>query len=96
MTNISININIADRTYPLTIKTEEEEELVRKAAMMINNKVKDYSVQYAFKDKQDLLAMITLQFATSLLKLNNNAILSDSAQKTLENIEKELTMLLGY
>lgn len=95
MTNISININIADRTYPLTIKTEEE-ELVRKAAMMINNKVQDYSVQYAFKDKQDLLAMITLQFATSLLKLNNNAILSDNALKTLENIEKELTMALGY
>lgn len=95
MTNISININIADRTYPLTIKTEEE-ELVRKAAMMINNKIKDYSVQYAFKDKQDLLAMITLQFATSLLKLNNNAILSDSALKTLENIEKELIAVLGY
>ncbi len=59
---LSININIADRLYPLKVDRMDEEG-VRKAAKIINEKVSQYKQKYASKDLQDCLAMTTLQFA---------------------------------
>ena len=58
---LSININIADRLYPLRIERKDEES-IRKAAKIINDKVVQYKQRYASKDVQDCLAMATLQF----------------------------------
>jgi len=58
---LSININIADRLYPLKVDRMEEEG-IRKAAKIINEKVSQYKQKYASKDLQDCLAMATLQF----------------------------------
>jgi cell division protein ZapA len=58
---LSININIADRTYPLRIAREEEES-IRRAAKIINDRVVQYKQKYISKDLQDCLAMATLQF----------------------------------
>ena len=81
MEEFSISVNIADRTYKLTIE-KQEEEIVRKAAKLINDKIKEFSKDYAFKDKQDLLAMIALQYTSSALnyentKTYNNTLLKD-------------------
>lgn len=66
MDEFSITVSIADRNYKLTIE-KQEEEIVRKAAKLIDEKVKEYARSYAFKDRQDLLAMIALQYTTSSL-----------------------------
>ena len=58
---LSININIADRMYPLRIDRKEEES-IRRAAKIINDKVVQYKQRYPSKDIQDCLAMATLQF----------------------------------
>ena len=58
---LSINVNIADRIYPLRIDRKDEEN-IRKAAKIINDKVVQYKQKYATKDVQDCLAMATLQF----------------------------------
>ena len=58
---LSININIADRLYPLRVDRKEEED-IRKAAKIINEKVVQYKQKYTGKDVQDCLAMATLQF----------------------------------
>ena len=58
---LSININIADRLYPLRIDRKEEDN-IRKAAKIINDKVVQYKQRYPSKDLQDCLAMATLQF----------------------------------
>jgi cell division protein ZapA len=58
---LSINVNIADRMYPLRIDRKDEEN-IRKAAKIINDKVVQYKQRYASKDVQDCLAMATLQF----------------------------------
>jgi cell division protein ZapA (FtsZ GTPase activity inhibitor) len=58
---LSININIADRLYPLRIERKDEEN-IRKAAKIINDKVAQYKQKYVSKDLQDCLAMATLQF----------------------------------
>lgn len=58
---LSINVNLADRIYPLRIDRNEEES-IRKAAKIINDKVAQYKQKYISKDIQDCLAMATLQF----------------------------------
>ncbi len=60
---LKIKVNIADRLYPLTIKPQQEEGL-RKAAKKIEELCKKFEEAYEVKDKQDVLAMCALQFAT--------------------------------
>ncbi|MDP3463989.1 MAG: cell division protein ZapA [Bacteroidales bacterium] len=67
MENISITIHVADRPYKLSV-TRAEEERVRKAAGIINDKIRDYGKTYAYNDKQDLLAMAALQYTVAALK----------------------------
>jgi len=66
--HLKIKVNIADRVYPLTIKREEE-EMIRRAVKMINETVHSFQEKYAVKDKQDVLAMCALQWASQLEKL---------------------------
>jgi cell division protein ZapA len=72
---LSIRVNIADRYYPLKVERENEEK-IRKAARMINEKVLQYKQRYKDKDLQDFLAMASLQYVIKLNedeeKLNND------------------------
>lgn len=68
---LKIKVNIANRTYPLTIKREEEED-IRIAVKRINEAVKRFEERYAVKDKQDVLAMCALQIATQNARLKGN------------------------
>ena len=76
MEEITINIVIADKSYKLTV-ARTDEEMVRKAAAMINDRIKSYSTHYAFKDIQDLLSMTALQFATSTVKYESELAYRD-------------------
>ncbi len=63
-----INVNVADRVYPLNILINEE-ELVRKAVEKINNIVLEYKNKFnKDNDTQDYLAMASLHFVTQLIK----------------------------
>ena len=90
MGEISIKINIADRVYPLRVDTEEE-EVIRYAAKLINEKIKELQDNYAVRDKQDLLSMCVLQYATGMIKAEKNAQNQDSG---LESAVHELDSLL--
>lgn len=67
MGEISIKINIADRMYPLRVEMEEE-EIIRQAAKLINDRIKEFQENYAVRDKQDLLSMCVLHYATGMIK----------------------------
>jgi cell division protein ZapA len=67
MSEFSISITIADRSYRLVID-KAQEELVRRSAKLIDNRLKEYSANYAYKDKQDLLAMVALEHTTNYLQ----------------------------
>lgn len=67
MGEISIKINISDRIYPLRVDMEEE-EVIRRAVKLINDKIKEFQENYAVRDKQDLLSMCVLHYATAMLK----------------------------
>ncbi len=73
---LSIKVNIADRQYPLQVKPEEE-EAVRKAAKLINDKLKLFEQQFAVRDKQDILSMCALELATELIALRSNNLIAD-------------------
>ncbi len=81
---ISLSVVIADRPYRLRVG-KGEEETVRKAVSLIDQKIREYTGNYSFKDKQDLLAMVVLQFTTSLLnaekKAQNKDVIVDRLQQ---------------
>lgn len=60
---LKIKLSIANRVYPLTIEPNQEEGL-RKAALEIDAMIKQFEQSYSVRDKQDVLAMCALQFAS--------------------------------
>ncbi len=76
MDELSVTVVIADRPYKLTIERREE-ETVRAAAKAIEEQMKSYASHFQFKDKQDLLAMVALQFSTSAIDLDNRIKFSE-------------------
>ena len=91
MDELSIKVNIADRFYPLSV-TAEQEEQVRKAAKLINDKLKLYEKQFSVKDKQDILSMCALELATDLIKLQTKPLIEDNG---LSNELNEIQNLLS-
>lgn len=87
---LKIKLSIADRVYPLTIPASQEEGL-RKAAKKIEAMIKQFEQNYAVRDKQDVLAMCALQFAS---QVEQKAIDKDTNQKALEDKLKALDDLL--
>lgn len=85
MNEFTISVKIADRPYRLTIKREDEEQ-IRRAANDINEKVKQYSENFAFNDKQDLLAMVALEERSS--SIMNEKKLNDKEKSILIDLEK--------
>ena len=88
MKDLSIKVNISGRIYPLTVQQSEEEN-IRKAVKAIDEMVRDYEQNYAVKDKQDLLAMVALQYATQALELNDKSTTLD------KGLNDQLKMLNG-
>ena len=62
---LKIKLTIADRVYPLTVAPDQEESL-RKSAKKIEAMIKQLEQNYAVRDKQDVLYMCALQYATQL------------------------------
>jgi cell division protein ZapA len=67
---LSIRVNVAERYYPLRIDRNDEEQ-IRLASKLINEKVFQYKQKYADKDVQDFLAMAALQYVIKLLELES-------------------------
>lgn len=90
MNELSITLRIADRPYKMKIDSKEEENL-RKAAKLINDKMKAYATTYSYKDKQDLLAMVSLEYAAKFLDLENiHHIKNKKTIESLKNIDEKL------
>ena len=90
MDEIIINVVISDRNYTITISRDEEER-IRKAVKDINEKVKNFSQLYAYKDKQDLLAMTALQLSTENI---NHANKLKNQNKIIENKISDISVLI--
>ncbi|MFA6949093.1 MAG: cell division protein ZapA [Lentimicrobiaceae bacterium] len=91
MDELSITVVIADRPYKLKVDRNEEEGL-RKAAKVIEEQMEKYATYFQFKDKQDLLAMVALQFSASTIDLEEQVKYRDNEMlEKLTDIDEVLT-----
>jgi len=87
---LSIRVNVADRYYPLKVESDNEER-IRKAARLINEKVLQYKQRYVDKDIQDFLAMAALQYVIRLIEIEEK-----EEDSSLEEGLKELTGMINH
>ncbi len=93
MEKLKIKVSIADRVYPLTVDTSQEEGL-RSASKKIEVMIKQFEENYAVRDKQDVLAMCALQFAS---QVEQKQIDTDtSSEETLLRLKKIKDLLVQY
>ena|ERR1041385_8753944 len=69
----SVKITIAGRVYPIKVDANEE-TFVHDAAKRINERVSQLEKGFVVKDKQDLLALTALQFATQYLEAKDKTV----------------------
>jgi len=84
---LSIKVNLAERYYPLKIDRDDEEK-IRRAARLINEKVLQYKQKYADKDTQDFLAMAALQFVIKVMETEDQVDLTPFEEKVKEVSER--------
>ena len=90
MNEFFIKIKIADRTYSLKIKPEDEETL-RQAAKAIENKLKLRQQQMRINDKQDLLAMVA--FDAEVEKLKEQKV-NEQINQSIDTLNNQLNNML--
>ncbi|GGD29708.1 cell division protein ZapA [Flavobacterium orientale] len=90
---LKIKISIADRVYPLTVDATQEEGL-RSASKKIDVMIKQFEENYAVRDKQDVLAMCALQFAS---KVEQEQIeTNEDHQESFERLKKLNDLVSKY
>jgi cell division protein ZapA len=83
---LKIKLSVANRVYPLTIAPSQEEGL-RKAAKKIEIMINQFEQNYSVRDKQDVLAMCALQFASQVeQKSIDKEYVSDDVQNRLAGL----------
>lgn len=93
---LKIKVTIAERSYPLTIERQEEEQ-VRKAVAMIHSAMQRFEERYAVGDKQDALAMCALQLANQMLGLKGGEVPRnmEGVQDRLQSVQAQLDAVLS-
>jgi cell division protein ZapA (FtsZ GTPase activity inhibitor) len=90
---IPVNIVIADRSYRLKIEASDE-EMVRKTANLINDKITEFRSQFAGKDMQDYVSMVLLWFATDNKHSGMEQIKWQEIAEKLSSLEKMIDKTL--
>jgi cell division protein ZapA len=67
MAELSIKIRIGNREYPMKVKAEDEES-IRRAGKLLNEKIKTYQTQFGIDDTQDLVAMVAFDCLVEKIK----------------------------
>ena len=85
MEELSIRIKIAEREYPMKVKRTEEERM-RVAGKLVNEKIKHYREKFGIDDKQDLLAMVA--FDCLIEKMADEETKQSIDQTVVEKIQQ--------
>lgn len=91
MDQLSIKIKIGDREYPMRVPMEDEERL-RNAGRLVNERIKMYRQKFGIDDKQDLLAMVAFDALVEKLKSEAG---SSQNEHEVENILSELDGIIS-
>lgn len=72
MSEVNIKVEVAGSVYPLKVNAEDEQN-IKEAVDLINNKIAEFEKNYAIKDKKDVMGMVMLQLVAQLYKQANTA-----------------------
>ena len=93
---MSIRIQIGGRHYPLSIAPEKE-EVIRKAAKLLNERMKSYQDNFAVQDTQDLLSMSALELGVRVMEAEQekSVVKSDELERQLAETEHFISSYLN-
>ena len=72
MNKLSIKVKISDREYPMKVDSADEEN-IRRAGKIINERLRSYREKFGIDDKQDLLAMVAFDSTVEKLKVEGKS-----------------------
>jgi cell division protein ZapA (FtsZ GTPase activity inhibitor) len=84
---IPVTVWLGGRSYRIRI-TPEQEEAVRKAVKLAEEKVIEMRTHYAGKDDQDFLAMTLLTYATDVATGDSNLFIKNEVDEMISRIDK--------
>lgn len=88
-----ITVLIANRPYPLKIKSSDE-PAIRRIVKELNEKVNRFQLTYTNKDKQDCLAMALLTYAVDLHLEKIQTAVDVNLTRKLETIDALLDSIV--
>jgi len=95
MEELSINIKIANREYPMKVDVADEER-IRLAGKKINEKIKLYRDQFGIDDQQDLLAMVAFDSLYEKLQAEaNSTSTGESAVDKISYLNRLISEVTG-
>jgi cell division protein ZapA (FtsZ GTPase activity inhibitor) len=84
---LRISVHLAERKYMLSVLPSEEAG-VRNAVEFINQQIRELASKYAFKDRQDILAMLALLNSNKMLEYEKNiSFMNETFVKRLHDID---------
>ena len=90
MSQETINIEIAGRSYPLTVSLEEVDGIIS-AAEEIDAMIANLKSQFAVQDRNDLLAMTALQLSLRIKEIESS-VAKSAPKENSENKEEDLKL----
>ena len=88
MSQETINIEIAGRSYPLTVSLEEVDGIIS-AVEEIDAMIANLKSQFAVQDRNDLLAMTALQLSLKIKEIESSGGALTNAQSGSSSNNKE-------
>ncbi len=91
-----IHVSVAEVKLPLhvSVQNAQEEEVFRLAAKLINKRMQEYQFKFSDKKKNDILAMVLLEFAKEMiLEKHKKEVLID--EETIERINQQLDQVIN-
>ena len=89
---LQINVNIAEKNFPLQVEVEKE-HIYRRAAKVLNSRLLDYRRKYESMSDKDFLGMLAYEYLVQTLKKNDD-IAVDVSLKDLAKMDEELTTII--
>ena len=91
MSQETINIEIAGRSYPLTVSIDEVDGIIS-AAEDIDAMIVKLKSEFAVQDRNDLLAMTALQLSLRIKEIESNGGAEGASEENSENKEEDLKL----
>jgi cell division protein ZapA (FtsZ GTPase activity inhibitor) len=91
-----INVLVGGRQFPVKVDklNESEEEIIRLASKIVNGRMQEYQIHFSDKEKFDILAMVSLEIASELVKEKQKKEVAVD-ESTILRISRKLDQVLG-